>query len=218
MNQYASQILLNHVLDDGKNKEVKRTIINSLGYKNINKGFRRLYKSMHEKHLDIELLNKIPELFKISKETIALVIETTENQFQEEEQIDELIERLNFKPFLWKKHERKIPSSIFVVAISGIKGFKYIKLPENLAEETLFNQLEIIEKAIKNDLETNRAPKFFGEITGYYYRKTYDETLEFSIEGKLIGKYDGIVDTKEATLSFKGRDIGCFMRKETAKL
>ena len=217
MAQYATQILLNHLLNNGKNKEGKKAIVLALGYKNLNKGYRRLEKSMFTGYLDTGLINKLPEIFGIDKKISDLAIRSTQRQLQEEEkiakEISELIDRLNFKPHLWRKHASKIPHPIFLVAFCGIYFFKYVKLPEDITFRPVFEQLEIIDETIKTDLEINKSHKPFGETTGYYYRKTYDETFEFSTDGKMIGKFGGTIDTKEATLSYKGREIGGFIRK-----
>jgi hypothetical protein len=206
------QLLLNKVI--GNDKQKKKDLIIALGYKNMNKGYRRLDRCVNSGFYDAELIEKMLPLFGINHQTIERVKYLSELENEVESVTNNLIQRLNFVPHLWRKHERIIPSPIFVVAFIGINALKYIKLPENIKSENVFKQLDLIKEIIVKDYDSKKEkPTPFGKITGYYFRSTFDDSYEFSTDGEFIGKYEKKIDEKDAELFIRGRSINSVLHQ-----
>jgi len=47
----------------------------------------------------------------------------------------------------------------------------------------------------------------FGQTTGYIYRKTYDDGIEFSVTGEVIGRSTENIYEPKATLTVGGKTI-----------
>ena len=186
-----TQILLADTLKD--NKENKKLLIQSLGYKNLNKGYRRLAKSLETDYIDEELLYKLSDISGIEKSKIDDCISEAKQQIDEKRKAREKemedFERANFKPHLWRLCERRIPFSIFSVVWSGEAVYKKVPIPTEIWTYPIDLQLDAIENVIQKDFEKSKGVAgTFGAITGYLFRKTYDETYKFDSNGKFIEK------------------------------
>jgi hypothetical protein len=199
------QILLNKVIRNDKEK--KKKLINAMGYKNINKGFRRIDNCINTGILDSGILEKMISDFGINDETIELVKKIHNMETDIEKSKRELSNRLNFIPHLRRKNEREYPTPIFMAAVIGVQELKYVSLPDDFQNMDVFEQLENIKKIIITDFEERGHKGPFGKTTGYYYRKTFDETFEFTTDGDLIGNYKEKIRPKDASLTVKGRMI-----------
>ena len=165
----------------------KRTqIVKRMGYTNLSKGYRRLDTLIRTGCIPSELLPKLAQALDTNLQTIGQALEETSVQKREE---IELRDRRSFRPHIFIKTSRSGPEvgNITMVALVGLAHFKHIQLPVGTTEKPMSNQLKTVREIIRwYYQEHNGRCLFFGEITGYTYRSTYDHAVEFSIDGKLI--------------------------------
>ncbi len=97
---YAISRLINDVIS--QSKEAKRNVVLKLGYKNINKGYRRLNALIETGECPPFLKEKLPKALNLDKELIdqAFVLTAQEKAKEAElaRQRREEYQRANFKP------------------------------------------------------------------------------------------------------------------------
>ncbi|MFH1729806.1 MAG: hypothetical protein ABIA04_15445 [Pseudomonadota bacterium] len=188
----------------------KKDLVQAMNYKNIAKGLRRLDRFLECKRFYKGIIEKLPQILGLDESSFKAEIARTQALIAKEKEDKE---RQAFVPHIIVKHERTGPSLIFVVAITGVERFKYIVLPANIAELSEAEQFDIIRETlkahyIKNMIE-NKAMQLFGDITGYFYRQTYDRTILFSVKGEVLNAHLGKKTLPKASLHLEGdqRDI-----------
>lgn len=171
-------------------KEKRKLIVLSLGYKNISKGCNKLLTNLRKKSISIYELEKLSEILSFDiQEVISDYIKMKEDIKKEKnllKKIDKLKKEIhirgNFKPYIYIETSLKSPTFITGANIFG-KDIKYIKnLQENILELSREEQIEIIKNISKNHYyDSNGSCNFFGKITGYRYFYKYNESLDISI-------------------------------------
>jgi hypothetical protein len=189
MYQYQISKLINQVISG--NKQRKREIILKLGYKNFNKGYRRLYHLIETGECLEPIKNMLPTALGLDPQVVADAFEATARQKAEELELarrrQEEYERRTFKPHLWIEHELSRPRSIAMAALSGINSFKLVSLPEGINQLSWNEQKRVVRWAIQRHQRDNGIEDYmFGKVTGYVYRQTYDDSHLFSKDGKLL--------------------------------
>ena len=105
-----SELILRYT---SRSKEDKLNIVKKLGYKNLNKGFRRLDTLIQTGRCPDSLRKKLPTALGLEPSVIQKAYEQTLNQLEEQEEKArrdrEEYERRMFQPHLWIKHEREYP-------------------------------------------------------------------------------------------------------------
>jgi len=164
--------------------------------KNLNKGLRRLDQLIQTGQCPDSLREKLPSVLGIDPSAIKEAFEATLAQQREEEEkarrIRENYERKTFRPHICVKHELENPpiGSISIVAFIGIEHWKAKTLPEDIANLRWSEQCCIIRKKIREHQSQECVnTNIFGKVTGYLYRKTYNDSYLFNIDGTLLQKY-----------------------------
>ncbi len=190
---YAISRLITEVISTSK--ERKREAVIKLGYRNLNKGYRRLNTLIETGECPMPLRNKLPKALNIEKELIdQAFMRTAQEKAKEAElarQKREEYERRVFKPHLWIQHEIERPTGIkfWCIVFGGIDMLKVVKLPEYINDLSWITQQRIVRARIKKHLRESKGEcSVFGKVTGYVYQQTYDDSIEFSVDGKLLGK------------------------------
>ena len=184
-----------------------------LGYKNTAKGIRRINHAIEKSRLTALLYEKFPSALGISRSELNDAIDETERKMNEERIQEarrrEEQERAEFTPHIFIKHERTTPSPIFVVAIVGEAYFKRVSLPSHFRELTSDAQISAVEEIVVNHYREfeGSSPSPYGKITGYYFRTTFDSSLEFSTDGKLLGFGPTRFWRSVGALTLKGRPL-----------
>lgn len=177
-----------------KEKGIKKVeVVKALGYRNIDKGLRRLNDCIQgQGKCSKAFLRKLAGALEINNQAMDEAIKKTEDECRLEREAmarrREIYARKNFKPYIYVKTSEKRPNSIAIVAFTGTAVFKCIDLPEEISSWPIERQIGAASKTIKQHYcEMNGHSGQFGKITGYIFYKTYDEGIEFSIEGEVIG-------------------------------
>ena len=188
----------------------RKELILRMGYANVAKGFRRLSQLMENGDANPLFIKSLSLALGEASRAFekALAEEQEERRIQEEIQAmeNEMHERAVFQPYLHLLHERECPSPIFVIAFTGVKRWKRVLLPTGIAELAWPEQLLEVKNAIINHCRNNhRSP--FGSVTGFVYRKTFDDAFEFDILGNLIGAYAEPIYEGQASLTIRGKKL-----------
>lgn len=93
-----------------------------------------------------------------------------------------------FRPHLWVKGEREIPSPVFVAALCGIERFLKVSLPKGITKLAWERQKFLVESAAVRFFRRQKGQAGpFGSITGFYYRPTTSVTFDVSVTGQVTG-------------------------------
>lgn len=188
------------------NSERKTEIVKKLGYKNMNKGYRRLDKLIHSGECPVELRKKLAAAIGMKPEIVEEAFRVTEIQIQND---NEKKERDNFCPHLYLVHEKKVPSQITLFALTGgIERWKKIKLPETISELKWDVQMKIVRESIKKHRESNEYQGvLLGKVIRYIYRPVYGEQIVISIEGKILDFNGDKIKEPASSVSIGGRKL-----------
>jgi hypothetical protein len=206
-----SELILRYT---SRSKEDKLNIVKKLGYKNLNKGFRRLDTLIQTGQGPDSLRNKLPTALGLEPSVIQKAYEQTLNQLEEEEEKArrdrESYERRMFQPHLWIKHEREYPpvGSICIVGFLGIHNWKVITLPEDILGLQWSEQCKTVREKIREDQSQEYVDtSIFRKVIGYIYRKTYDKSFLFSTNGNFLEIYSPKVRKPEIYLKVGNKKI-----------
>jgi len=176
---YEISRLINDVISSSKH--CKRNIVLSLGYQNINKGYRRFNNLIETGECPISLKDMLPKALNVDEELVDGAFEVTRQQIAKETELAikrrEEYERKHFKPHLWIEHERKYPqgASFWYVVFIGIHHFKTLPLPENINDMDWELQESLVkERILQHQKGINGDDAIFGRVTGYTYCQTFD--------------------------------------------
>jgi hypothetical protein len=206
-----SELILRYT---SRSKEDKLNIVKKLGYKNLNKGFRRLDNLIQTGQCPDSLRKKLPTALGLEPSVIQEAYELTLNQLEEEEEKArrdrESYERRMFQPHLWIKHEREYPpvGSICQVALLGIHNFKVITLPEDILGLQWSEQCKTVREKIREHQSQEYVDTgLFRKVIEYIYRKTYDKSFLFSTNGNFLEIYSPKVRKPEIYLKVGNKKI-----------
>ena len=179
-------LLAKVIIDSMKRNNYSRAeLIMRIGYKNVNKGLRKLDKLMSHGDYKKDFFTKCIDALGVdSKEIINAVHfdEVTKAEKREKQ------EREDVEPYIYFKTERTIPSSITIFGLTGGTRRHKMLFIRDYFESTYMNiKTEEIKNIIKNHhKESKGIAPFFGYITSYLYCPTYDESYDCSVDG-IIG-------------------------------
>ena len=129
-------------------------------------------------------------------------------ELQQEEELREDHRRLHFRPYVYIKHERSVPRSITCVAFTGDDRYKRIRLPAGVPFLSDGQQIALVRDAIQRHIsKTGGMDPMFDRITGYIYRKTYDFSIEFSPDGRIVSATTEEIPEPVPTLKIGGRTV-----------
>lgn len=207
---YEISKLINQVISG--NKEIKREIVLKLGYKNLDKGYNQLFHLTETGKSPEPMKKMLPTALGLDPKIIKDAFEITIRQKQEELELDkrrqEEYERRTFKPHLWIEHELSRPKSITMVVFTGVDNYKVVRLPENINKLDWETQMKVVSDSIRwHQQHKGTEDTMFGKVTGYVYRQTYDDSHLFSIDGVLLNRDIGKVDTPEVSLRIGNKEI-----------
>ena len=209
---YAISRLINDVISSSKH--CKRNIVLSLGYQNINKGYRRLNNLIETGECPMSLKDMLPKALNVDEELVNTAFKLTAQQKAKEAKLDrkrtEEYERKSFVPHIWIENELEYPSGakFWYVAFLGIDKFKVLPLPENINDMDWELQESLVkERILQHQKDCNSNDVIFGRVTGYTYCQTYDNSFLFSIDGKLARRHIEKIDKLEMFIEIGNRSI-----------
>ena len=155
----------------------KSEFLSNMGYSNINKACRKLSDFIENPTNDSELFAKIISASDISENELLQAIHQVQLALEKEK-------RRAFKPSLHIIPSGR-PTPIFSAFIL------HIKTPDNLNELSFENQIVAVSKLFRTHQDKIKNPKSWAYGKGFLYHRTFDETLEFDGDCKLIIKNKG---------------------------
>ena len=198
---YAISRLINDVISSSKH--CKRNIVLSLGYQNINKGYRRLNTLIETGECPMSLKDMLPKALNVDEELVNTAFKLTAQQKAKEAELDrkrtEEYERKSFVPHIWIENELEYPSGakFWYVIFVGIHHFKALPLPENINEMDWETQQSIVKERILEHHKHCSDDAIFGRVKSYTYCQTYDDSFLFSVDGKILQRRTDTVDKPE---------------------
>jgi hypothetical protein len=207
---YEISKLINQVISG--NKQRKREIVLKLGYKNLDKGYRRLYHLIETGECPKLMRKMLPTALGVDPQVVEDAFKATSQQIAEEVELarrrQEEYERRTFKPHLWIEHELSRPKSITMVLFTGIDNYKVVNLPDIIDKLDWEYQVRVVEETIRQHQQNKGIEDcMFGKVTGYIYRQTYDDSHLFSKYGKLLESNIGKFKKPEASLKIGGKEV-----------
>jgi hypothetical protein len=190
----------------------RREVVEALGYQNINRGLRRLDRLIQENSCNNRFLTHLIDVLKIPpnemKQAITKTNEKVHRERKETRIKREQYLREHFRPYLYVKSEERRPRQISIVAFVGIAPFKHVPLPGIEHAKDQKEELQIVRAAIRNHYEEHqgRCP-MFGRTTGYIYRRTFDQSIEMTIDGYVVELIPGPVPEPKVFMSVGGQKI-----------
>ena len=147
--------------------ETKLTIVKRLGYKNQNKGLRRLEQFINTGECSELFKEKLAQVLELDSR----IIQNASNNLKFRQSMDEESKRLrNFQPHLWIIHELEKPplGCICIVGLLGLEYFKKILLPGDISIRSWSAQFKFVRDKIKEHQQKEVVDtKIFGDVSGY---------------------------------------------------
>ncbi len=185
----------------------RKEIAARLNYKNPNKGFFRLDQLLKHGYSNPDLLERLQCVLALDSVELAGALSRTDVILQKQaEELEEKarwqskqaaleeekLARFHFKPHLWVVPENSVPSPRFVVAICGEEYFRRVPLLDNVDAVSPIGQEEIIrEAAVRHFTGSKGRAGPFGRITGYLFRRTFDESWRLNTHGQVVSRIGG---------------------------
>ncbi|MFH1531022.1 MAG: hypothetical protein ABIK09_09855 [Pseudomonadota bacterium] len=169
-----------------------------LGYINPVKAFRRLDACLDHNSADRKLLARLASLLDVALQ----ILEDGQRagELLDERQAREAAaecdrrSRASFEPYVWREHEHRWATSTFTVVHSGGPSrWKRISLPTGITDLEFEEQGVVVRQVIADDVQAPREREngLWGETVSYLYRVTYDVSIRFSTEGRIISFLPG---------------------------
>lgn len=163
-----------------------------MGYKNLDKGYRRLYHLIETGECPEPIKKILPTALGVETQVVEDAFKATSQQIAEEVELakrcQEEYEIRTFKPHQWIEHECKGPpvGTICIVAFVGIGNFKVLNQPKNINELEWDEQVRLVQERIRlHQQDEGTHDHIFGRVEGYLYRQSYDDSFLFSRNGEL---------------------------------
>jgi hypothetical protein len=175
----------------------KAQIVSLLGFNNTAKGIRRLNALLEGGTDSSGMLDRLPGALELPTDVVRAAYEQTlaQKRAEVETQRAALRDRLRaaFRPHIHVQTDRTVPQPIFVVAMAGGPDrWLRIDLPEGMTTWPEQSQIEHVAEMVRQHYrQCTGSAGPFGNITGYYFRRDFDQAVEFSIAGQLIGRHIG---------------------------
>lgn len=151
----------------------KKELVDAMGFKNTQKGLRRLEVLMSEGRMTGHLEIQLKKALEIDSETLEHALEKTREQLHE--------------PYIWVETERERPSQITIAVLSGATGEKRIKCPADIYQWTEWEQIEHVADLVRlHHAECEGEIMFFGRITAYVYRPTFHRRISLDVHGRVV--------------------------------
>ena len=174
-------------------KENKLRIVKNLNFKNLSKGLRRLDHLIYTGQCPGSMRDRLSIALGQNPEIIERAFKDTliqQNKEEEESRIRrEEQDRISFHPHIWIRHEFEKPplGSICIVGFVGVEHWKVITLPEDIGLKSWSEQFRVVRGKMREHQRSEFVDRsMFGGVMGYLYRKTYDNSFLFSIDGALV--------------------------------
>ena len=195
----ASSLVLEKMMQEGLSRS---EVVRRLGYRNANKGIRRLDLFLKGEGTDSELVPKLITALDLDADSMHEAID--EDRLRDR-QLAEDYARERFNPNIYIQTYATRPSQICIFAMTGgTRVHKTVDVTEEIIAKPWHEQVKVVGSLVRKHYQASDglAP-FFGAISGYLYCPTFDNSYEFTIEGESDGTDKGIFWRPEATIRVK---------------
>jgi hypothetical protein len=189
--QYPIGQLLAELINEHGPTEV--AFLERLGYRNIERGLRRLRlwtegASGHEK-----ILKQIAATFPEHAESLRSAVEETKRVRELEWELEFLnrceAEADTFKPFVCARGSSPVPTQITFHGLTGGR-LELVRVPEHVFELALDDQLAAMPRYLREYAKQFRGfVPFWGELRGFIYARLLDH-FRFDREGNFVEHID----------------------------
>ena len=94
--------------------------------------------------------------------------------------------RLSGEPHLWILHERRKPQPLFPVALTGIKRWKVLDLPEDIESCSAEQRRRLIRQRVLDHQQAEGGRSgLFGRVTGYLYCPDPEHSYKITTSGRI---------------------------------
>ncbi len=193
----------------GEDRARRRQLVARLGYRNTAKGLRRLDELLTTGRCPAQFAARLREVLPVASRRLDTAWAETRRQLELERQAAawaaEAQARVDFRPHLWRLHERSRPHTITAVAFFGVSRWKRLFLPTDLPERPWVDQLAEVRAAIRREQDGGEdcGRSQFGSLLGYVYRPRYDHGILFSPTGEVVDPHYGPVTEPRVSLATK---------------
>lgn len=112
-----------------------------------------------------------------------------------------------FKPIIHVCTSLSAPTSITIAALSGAP-WRRLAIPQNVLARSFEAQRGWVSWRIKTHFrESSGKCRLFGEIVGYAWRHSPEQTISFDVRGNITAKDDGSICSGSGSMTFKGRKV-----------
>jgi hypothetical protein len=177
-------------------------LVGALGYANLTKGCRRLDRHLEGEIREADFLNRLARVLAIPSGHLEVALEVTEGREKKMAAATaEARRRAEFArrgPHLWAILPRGYYPSL--ITVLGPAHFLLVPLPAEIVgspDYEQFQEVGAIARAHFND--PHRRVR---EVAGYWYRRSLDETFEFSAEGEWLRQKEGPAPTSTVRTGF----------------
>jgi len=209
---YEISKLVNEVIS--QSKELKREVVLKLGYRNMNKGYRRFNILLETGECPMSLKDMLPKALNVDEELVNTAFKLTAQQKAKEAELDrkrtEEYERKSFVPHIWIENELEYLSgaSFWFVAFVGLDALKRLSLSENINDMDWELQKSLVkERILQHQKEVDITDVLFGKVRSYTYCQTYDDSFLFSVDGKFLHRRTETVDKPELYIEVSNKSI-----------
>lgn len=188
------------------------TLVTAMGYKNVSRGLKRLNGCIQDGDCsNIEMISRLRNALDLPTDHLNDVIAETRRQRAEEDRVravrEEAERRAKFRPYVYVCTSERRPTFISAAAVIGPR-LKYIQLDDavvTLPRPLLLSKVSVI---VREHYRSNLGKcLLFGDITGYAFRITYDETAEFTIDGTLVKERHGWTEDEWHAMLLVGKHV-----------
>lgn len=187
---YAIGRLVVHEMD--RQNLSKADIVRRLGYMNIQKGMRRLERLM-ETGFEVSILPRLATALGIFQRGIDEALAETDAEIAIESEdarkrADDY-ERANFRPYILIESDSRIGKPTLFGRLVYEK-LKHIPIAPNVGP-LLAEQITSISRVVQEHyVNASGSLETFGAITGYVYRRTFDDSVRFDTDGRVVNYFE----------------------------
>ena len=203
------EVLLNRLHELGMSRAA---LGRAMGYTNVAKALRRFDRLCALGSVHPDVIERARVALQLDTNAINTGLEATREQeriAQEAQRAAEIeAARARFRPHLRVVPERRVPSPIFVVALTGTARWLRQDLPDGITERPWERQLEVVARFARGHYRAKQASAGpFGAIQGYLYRIAFERAIRLDLDGVPLGEELGPIMDGKATLSVGGKAL-----------
>jgi hypothetical protein len=186
--------------------------IQGLGYRNITGGLRSLDRWLDSGAGDPVLLDRLVRTHNLDPLAVRAALLETEAQhaaeYEEARRLREQWERQTFRQSVLVETPAGFVQSSFTVAAIVAPALKTIRLPADLTTKPESDQVRYVSEVIRQHF-ADRGGKLplFGDIIGYRFINSYDESFRFDTRGNIVGHHAGHVAGPGGTIQIGRKTI-----------